>query len=152
MGQRRSALGRGAARARSARARRRRARAPAARRARRRAHPPARRPHPFLLPPDKLCDRVSDAVLDACLEQDPASKASPGVIGAQRVAHGSAAAGAAAAGRAGFLRARGGGARGARSRAAASFGGLSLRAPLTRPPTHHDVTMCLCPRWRARRL
>src|SRR5574337_427437 len=24
--------------------------------------------------PDKLCDQVSDAVLDACLEQDPASR------------------------------------------------------------------------------
>jgi hypothetical protein len=24
--------------------------------------------------PDKLCDQVSDAVLDACLEQDPYSK------------------------------------------------------------------------------
>ncbi len=26
--------------------------------------------------PDKLCDQVSDAVLDACLEQDPDSKVS----------------------------------------------------------------------------
>lgn len=24
--------------------------------------------------PDKLCDQVSDAILDACLEQDPLSK------------------------------------------------------------------------------
>jgi hypothetical protein len=24
--------------------------------------------------PDKLCDQVSDAILDACLEQDPESK------------------------------------------------------------------------------
>jgi S-adenosylmethionine synthetase len=24
--------------------------------------------------PDKLCDQVSDAILDACLEQDPDSK------------------------------------------------------------------------------
>lgn len=24
--------------------------------------------------PDKLCDQVSDAILDACLEQDPSSK------------------------------------------------------------------------------
>ena len=24
--------------------------------------------------PDKLCDQISDAVLDACLEQDPASR------------------------------------------------------------------------------
>ena len=24
--------------------------------------------------PDKLCDQISDAVLDACLEQDPESK------------------------------------------------------------------------------
>ncbi|MDD0148698.1 S-adenosylmethionine synthetase N-terminal domain-containing protein, partial [Shigella flexneri] len=24
--------------------------------------------------PDKLCDQISDAVLDACLEQDPDSK------------------------------------------------------------------------------
>ena len=27
--------------------------------------------------PDKLADQVSDAVLDACLEQDPTSKVSP---------------------------------------------------------------------------
>jgi S-adenosylmethionine synthetase len=27
--------------------------------------------------PDKLCDQVSDAVLDACLEQDPMSRVSP---------------------------------------------------------------------------
>ena len=27
--------------------------------------------------PDKLADQVSDAVLDACLEQDPASKVRP---------------------------------------------------------------------------
>lgn len=26
--------------------------------------------------PDKLCDQVSDAILDACLEQDPLSKVS----------------------------------------------------------------------------
>ncbi len=24
--------------------------------------------------PDKLCDRISDAILDACLEQDPDSR------------------------------------------------------------------------------
>ena len=24
--------------------------------------------------PDKICDQISDAVLDACLEQDPASR------------------------------------------------------------------------------
>lgn len=27
--------------------------------------------------PDKLCDQVSDAILDACLEQDPDSKVRP---------------------------------------------------------------------------
>jgi hypothetical protein len=29
--------------------------------------------------PDKLCDQVSDAILDACLEQDPLSKVGGGV-------------------------------------------------------------------------
>ena len=30
------------------------------------------------LPADKLCDQVSDAILDACLEQDPNSKVACG--------------------------------------------------------------------------
>jgi len=38
-----------------------------------RAH--TRSPRSCALPqPDKICDQVSDAVLDACLEQDPDSK------------------------------------------------------------------------------
>lgn len=30
--------------------------------------------------PDKLCDQVSDAILDACLEQDPHSKVACGEL------------------------------------------------------------------------
>ena len=31
--------------------------------------------------PDKLCDQVSDAILDACLEQDPDSRVAIEVLG-----------------------------------------------------------------------
>ncbi|MFA6369987.1 MAG: S-adenosylmethionine synthetase N-terminal domain-containing protein, partial [Patescibacteria group bacterium] len=31
--------------------------------------------------PDKLCDQISDAILDACLEQDPESRSAIEVIG-----------------------------------------------------------------------
>lgn len=34
--------------------------------------------------PDKLCDQVSDAILDACLEQDPLSKVSQTLLQLQR--------------------------------------------------------------------
>lgn len=34
--------------------------------------------------PDKICDRVSDAILDACLEQDPASRVAVETMGGHR--------------------------------------------------------------------
>jgi S-adenosylmethionine synthetase len=34
--------------------------------------------------PDKICDRVSDAILDACLEQDPASRVAIETLGGHR--------------------------------------------------------------------
>ena len=34
--------------------------------------------------PDKICDRVSDAILDACLEQDPASRVAIETMGGHR--------------------------------------------------------------------
>jgi S-adenosylmethionine synthetase len=34
--------------------------------------------------PDKICDRISDAILDACLEQDPASRVAIETLGGHR--------------------------------------------------------------------
>lgn len=34
--------------------------------------------------PDKICDRVSDAILDACLRQDPASRVAIETLGGHR--------------------------------------------------------------------
>lgn len=34
--------------------------------------------HQFLT--DKICDQLSDAILDACLEQDPSSKVACGIL------------------------------------------------------------------------
>ena len=35
--------------------------------------------------PDKLCDRISDAILDACLEQDPMTRAGIETMGGHGV-------------------------------------------------------------------
>ncbi|MEY2664239.1 MAG: S-adenosylmethionine synthetase, partial [Candidatus Parcubacteria bacterium] len=35
--------------------------------------------------PDKVCDQISDAVLDACLEQDPHSRVAIEVLGGHGV-------------------------------------------------------------------
>jgi len=34
--------------------------------------------------PDKICDRISDALLDACLAQDPASRVAIETMGGHR--------------------------------------------------------------------